>query len=67
MFGAPCENDRFGPIMYLRDHWTEYDQILTIPHFYENEFADEKKMAFKGQKSHDEVKQTPSNSTKLEF
>ena len=26
-----------------------------------------KKMAFKGQESHDEEKQTPSNSNKLEF
>ena len=53
--------------MYLRDQWTEYDKISTIPHFYENKFADEKKLAFKGQESHDEVKQTPSNSTKFEF
>ena len=37
------------------------------PYLTENEFADEKKLAFKGQESHDEVKQTPSNSTKLEF
>ena len=48
---TPCENDRFGPIMYIRDQGTEYDQISTIPHFYENEFADEKNWPLKARKA----------------
>ena len=53
--------------MYLRDQWTECDQISTITHFYENEFADEKKLALKDQESHDEVKQTPQTQPNLNF
>ena len=53
---SQCKNDGFGPILYLRNQWTEKNQISTMSHIYEKEMPDEKNLTFKGQEGHAEVK-----------
>ena len=53
---SPCNVRTFGPPLYLGNQWTENHENQIIPYFCNKKLFDEKKLTFKGQKGHAEVK-----------